>query len=107
MNQPLRIKKKNYGKYSKIFNTFLFLFSNEMLVIKAGIHKMLARIANREDLDQTRSSLIWVCTVFYAFMTGKQCLKFSNILSYTFVLDAQENHLIETVHLSTNNICFC
>ena len=27
---------------------FLFLFSNKMLVIKAGIHKMLFRIPNRE-----------------------------------------------------------
>ena len=37
-------------------NTFLFLLSNEMLVISAGpIHKMLARITNREDPDQTAS----------------------------------------------------
>ena len=41
---------------SKILNTFLFLFSNKMLVIKAGIHKILVRIANREDPDQTISS---------------------------------------------------
>ena len=34
-----------------------------MFVIKAGIHKMLVRIANREDPDQTASRLIWVCTV--------------------------------------------
>ena len=34
-------------------NTFLFLFSNKMLVIKAEILKMLARIATREDPDQT------------------------------------------------------
>ena len=27
-----------------------------MLVIKAGIHKMCIKIANREDLDQTASS---------------------------------------------------
>ena len=31
-----------------------------MVKIRAGIHKMLVRIANREDPDQT---LIWVCTV--------------------------------------------
>ena len=42
-----------YGKYSKISNTFLFLFSNEMLVFRAGSHKMLVRIANREDPDQS------------------------------------------------------
>ena len=33
--------------------TFLFLFSNKMLVIRAGIHKMLVRLANREDYDQS------------------------------------------------------
>ena len=36
---------------------------NKMLVIRAGIHKMHYRIANREDPDQTASSSIWVCTV--------------------------------------------
>ena len=36
-----------------ISNTFLFLFSNKMLFIKIGIHKMLIRKANREDPDQT------------------------------------------------------
>ena len=36
-------------------NTFLFLFSNKMLVIRAGIHQMFVRIANREDSDQTAS----------------------------------------------------
>ena len=41
-----------YGKCSKISNTFLFLFSNKMLVIMAGIHKMLARLVHREDADQ-------------------------------------------------------
>ena len=38
-----------------------------MLVGRAGIHKMIFRIANEEDPDQRRSSLylylIWVCTV--------------------------------------------
>ena len=45
-----------YGKCSKISNTFLILFSNETLVIWAGIHKIPVRIANREDPDQTASS---------------------------------------------------
>ena len=35
---------------------FLILISNKMLVIKAGVHKMLLRMANREDPDQTASS---------------------------------------------------
>ena len=37
-------------------STFLFLFSNKMLVIKAGIYTMFVRIANREDPGQTASS---------------------------------------------------
>ena len=45
-----------YGECSKISNTFLFLFSNKMLTIKAGIRKMLVRIAKWEDPDQTASS---------------------------------------------------
>ena len=36
-----------YSKCDKILNTFLFP------VIRVGIHKMLVRIANREDPDQT------------------------------------------------------
>ena len=43
-----------YYKCSNFSNTFS-LFSNKMLVIKAGIHKMFVRITNREDLDQTAS----------------------------------------------------
>ena len=31
----------HYSKCSKILNTFLFLFSDNMLVLKAGVHKML------------------------------------------------------------------
>ena len=42
-----------YGKCSKISNT---LISTKMLVIKAGIHKMLVRRANREDTEKTASS---------------------------------------------------
>ena len=41
---------------SKILNTFLVLFPSKMCVIKADIHKMLIRTANREGPDQTASS---------------------------------------------------
>ena len=40
---------------SKFSNTFLFMFSNKILVTRAGSHKMLGLIANREDPDQTVS----------------------------------------------------
>ena len=43
-------------KCSKISNTFIILFSNKMLVIRAVIHKMPVRIANREGPDKTASS---------------------------------------------------
>ena len=49
------------------FNTSIL---NEMLVIRAGTHKMLVRIANREDPDQSASfsgSSLFV----YTFFTGK------------------------------------
>ena len=49
-----------YGKCSKISNSFLILFSNKILVFRAGIHQMLGRIANREDPDQTAcSEAVW------------------------------------------------
>ena len=41
-----------------------------MIVISAGIHKKIARIANREDLDQTAPSAFW------AGNHAVQCLKF-------------------------------
>ena len=42
--------------YQPVLKTsFLFLFSNNKLVIRAGIHKMLLRIVNREAPDQTAS----------------------------------------------------
>ena len=41
-------QNSNYGKYSKISNTFLFPFSNEMVVIKA----------NKKDPDQTASETV-------------------------------------------------
>ena len=44
------------GKCSKISNTFLFLFSNKLLEIWAGTHKMVVRKAYGEDPDQTASS---------------------------------------------------
>ena len=35
---------------------FSFFSENKLLVMGAGIHKMLVRIANKEDADQTASS---------------------------------------------------
>ena len=60
----LEILETTYsGKCSKVLNTLLFLFSNNMLIIRARIakmcfhfNKMFVRILNREDSDQTASS---------------------------------------------------
>ena len=47
------------------FQTPFLLFSNKILVIMAGIHKMLVRIASRKDTDQTsskkQSNLVLCC----------------------------------------------
>ena len=51
----IEIEIREYSKCSKFSNFFRFLFSN-MLVFRAGIHKMLARIANSEDPDKSASS---------------------------------------------------
>ena len=40
----------NYGKCSKISHSFLFLFSSEMLVIRAGINKIHVRIQTGKTL---------------------------------------------------------
>ena len=54
----LLVPKKNmhFGKCSQISKILLFLFLNKMLVYRAVIHKVVVRIANREDPDQTASS---------------------------------------------------
>ena len=54
-------------------NTFLYLFSIKMLVFRAVNNKMLVRIANREDPDQTASSeAVWSGSALfvYVFMAG-------------------------------------
>ena len=48
--------KPNYGKCSKILNTFIFLCSNKVLVLGLEFTKKLLRIANREGPDRTASS---------------------------------------------------
>ena len=50
------VESSVYCKFSKILNTFLFLFLNKMLAFRTGIRKMLVRIVNREDPDKTASS---------------------------------------------------
>ena len=48
----------NVLKFQTLFG---FLFSFKMFVFRDGIHKILVRIANREDLDQTASRVCTVC----------------------------------------------
>ena len=50
----------SYCKCSKISNTFLLLFADKVLVIRAQIYKMCVRIANRKNSDQTASAeAVW------------------------------------------------
>ena len=46
-------------KLGKVLNTVnvLKFQTLSVFVIRAGIHKMLVRMANRQDLDQTASAL--------------------------------------------------
>ena len=43
-----------YGKFSKISDTFRFLFSIKMLIIQVEICKLLVIIADREDPDNKK-----------------------------------------------------
>ena len=52
------------SKCSKVLNNFLFLFSTKMLVIRAGFHKILVRIANREDSYQSDQGLHYLSRPF-------------------------------------------
>ena len=50
----------SYCKCSKSLNTFPLLFSIKMLIFRAEIHKMLVKIANKEDPEKTGSSeAVW------------------------------------------------
>ena len=61
-----RLNIYSYSKCPKISNTFLFLLLNKMLVMRAGIHKMLVRITNMEDPDQTASEeAVWSGSVLF------------------------------------------
>ena len=44
----------NFLKFQTLFSLFLL---NKMLVFRAGIHKMLFRISNSEDLVQKQSDM--------------------------------------------------
>ena len=54
-NKNMKMKKKITVNILK-FRTLLFLFSNKILVSRAGTDKMLVRVASREDPDQTAAS---------------------------------------------------
>ena len=59
-----------YGKCSKFSNTLLFPFSNKLVAIRAGINKMLVRIANREDPNQTALSGLGLPYLSRPFLAG-------------------------------------
>ena len=66
------IKAILHTKCSKILSTFLVLFSTKILVIKAGIYKMLVRMVNMEDQDlglHCLSRQLWQTTSVIYFRT--------------------------------------
>ena len=66
----------------KFQNPFLYLFSNKMLIIRAGIHRRLVRIANTKTMsDQTASSeaVSAVCLGLYRQATSVQSFRTSTM----------------------------
>ena len=99
----------DYGKCSKILNTFLCLLSNKMLVIKVEIYKMLVRIANREDLYNYKSSVNTKYRI-RTIVTGLQIrVRFGKLFSLflikTYSVGTPKNCLNETVLLTIQNTC--
>ena len=65
-----------YGKCCEISNTFLFLFSNKMLVFRVGNYKMFIKIANREV--QKQSDLGLPCLFRHFRQVYGKCCEISN-----------------------------
>ena len=58
-------------------HTLFFLFSKEMLVIRTGIHKILVRIANREDPYQAASSeAVWSGSALFIWAPFRRLIVF-------------------------------
>ena len=58
------------GKWSKISNTFLALFSKKIMVTRAGIHKK--SITNRKDPDQAAASgAVWFGSARFVYAFGQ------------------------------------
>ena len=58
----------DYGKCSKISNTLPLFFSNKQSGYLARMNKMLVRIDNREDPDQTASSeVVWSGSALFVY----------------------------------------
>ena len=99
----------------------LFSFQNKMLVIRAGIYKMLVRIANRETSDQTlkkQSDLglrclarpFWQITSVWMFRTTTIMIitaynffsKFYNLFKRVFHLNFGQNCVFLTWNFELN-----
>ena len=72
-----------YGKCSKILNTFFVLISNKKLFFRAGIPKILVKLANREYPDQTASSEA-VCFFFLGLFGGQVVFEIFEHLPYNW-----------------------
>ena len=86
-----------YGKCSKISNTFLFLFLNKMLVLRAGIHK------NCLSEWQTGKTVIAVCTVCLSLFGRQLVFKILNHLPYNFIQKATFKFCMIICPIKTGN----
>ena len=80
----------DYSKCSKMSNIFLFLLSNIIFVLKAGIHKMLIRTATGKTL--IRLLLIWVCAVC-AFFAGTRFPNFRTFTLYVTMIKISSSNI--------------
>ena len=81
---------KEYSKSFKISNTFLFLISNEMFDIRAGILIILVRMAYREDHDL---GLLWLSRPFWQTTSVRNWPKFTVIYRNFFFFRQQREEL--------------
>ena len=56
---------------------------NKILDFRAGIHKMLVRIANRKDLDKTDLGLHCLCMPFWQTTSVRNFRTFTILMYYT------------------------
>ena len=96
--------------FLKFCKLFLVLFSNKILVINSGIHKMLVRIANREYPDYTapKQSDLVLHNLSRPFW---QATSVRNVTTFTIpylllLLKCQQTYFEQSIALNMKILCF-